>query len=58
MSHKSPYNSAIGKHFSDCEHAQYLASLQNQFSLLNDIPLLSGNVPSPLENKLQHPCFP
>ena len=33
-------NSAIGKHFSDCEHAQYLASLQNQFSLLNDIPFL------------------
>ena len=43
-------NSAIGKHFSYCEHAQYLASLQNQFSLLNDIPLPSGNVPSPIEN--------
>ena len=43
-------NSAIGKRFSDCEHAQYFASLQNQFSLLNDIPLPSGNVPSPIEN--------
>ena len=43
-------NSAIGKHFSDCEHAQYLASLQNQFSPLNDIPLPSGNIPSPIEN--------
>ena len=43
-------NSAIGKHFSDCEHPQYLTSLQNQFSLLNDIPLPSGNVPSPIEN--------
>ena len=40
-------SSTIGKHFSDCEHAQYLASLQNQFSLLNDIPLPSGNVPFP-----------
>ena len=43
-------NSAIGKHFSDYEHAQYLANLQNQFSLPNDIPLPSGNVPSPIEN--------
>ena len=43
-------NSAIGKHFSDCEHAQYLANLQNQFSLLNDIPLPSSNVPSAIEN--------
>ena len=42
-------NSAIGKHFSGCEHAQYLAGLQNQVSLLNDIPLPSGNVPSPIE---------
>ena len=43
-------NSAIGKHFCDCEHAQYLANLQNQFSLLTDIALRSGNVPSPIEN--------
>ena len=43
-------NSATGKHLSDCEHAQYLANLQNQFSLLNVIPLPSGNVPSPIEN--------
>ena len=43
-------NSAIGKHLSDCEHAHYLANLQNQFSLLNVIPLPSGNVPSPIEN--------
>ena len=35
-------NSAIGKHLFDCEHAQYLANLQNQFSPLNDIPLPSG----------------
>ena len=42
--------SAIGKHLSDCEQAQYLASLQNQFSLLNDIPLPSDNVPTPIEN--------
>ena len=43
-------NSAIGKHFSDCEHAQYIANLQNQFSLLNDIPFRSSNVPSAIEN--------
>ena len=43
-------NSAIGKYFSDCEYGQYLANLQNQFSLLNDIPLPSENVPSPIEN--------
>ena len=42
--------SALGKHLSDCEHAQYLASLQNQFSLLNDIPLPTDNVPTPIEN--------
>ena len=40
----------IGKHLSDCEHAQYLASLQNQFCLLNDIPLPSDNVPTPIGN--------
>ena len=44
--------SAIGKHLSDCEHAQYLASLQNHYSLLNDIPLPSDNVPTPIENLL------
>ena len=48
--HATRSNSAIGKHFSECEHAQYLASLQNQFSLPDDIPLPSGNVPSPIEN--------
>ena len=42
--------SAIGKHLSDCEHEQYLASLQNQFSLQTDIPLPSDNVPTPIEN--------
>ena len=42
--------SAIRKHLSSCEHTQYLASLQNQFSLLNDIPLPSDNVPTPIEN--------
>ena len=42
--------SAIGKHLLDCEHTQYLASLQNQYSLLNDIPLSSDNVPTPIEN--------
>ena len=43
-------NSAIGKHFSDCKQGQYLTNLQNQFSLLNEILLLSGNIPSPVEN--------
>ena len=38
----------VGKHFSVCEHAQYLASLQNQFTLLNDLPLPSDNL-SPIE---------
>ena len=42
--------SVIGKHLSDCEQAQYLASVQNQYSLLNDIPLPSKNVPTPIEN--------
>ena len=43
-------NSAIGKHFADCEHVQCLANLQKQFSQLNDIPFPSGNVPPPIEN--------
>ena len=34
-------NHAVSEHFSECEHAQYLASLQNQFTLLNDLPLPS-----------------
>ena len=42
-------NSAIEKHFSECKHTQYLANLQNQFSLLKDIALPSGNVPSALK---------
>ena len=37
-------SSAVGEHFSECEHAQYLASLQNQFTLLNDLPLPSDNL--------------
>ena len=41
-------SSAVGKHFSECEHAQYLASVQNQFTLLNDLPLRSDNL-SPIE---------
>ena len=41
-------SSAVGEHFSECEHAQYLASLQNQFTLLNDLPLPSDNL-SPIE---------
>ena len=40
---------AVGEHFSVCEHAQYLASLQNQFTLFNDLPLPSDNL-SPIEN--------
>ena len=36
--------SAVGKHFSECEHARYLASLQNEFTLLNDLPPLSDNL--------------
>ena len=43
-------SSAVGKHISDCGHAQYLASLQKQYCLLNDIPLPSDNVPTPIEN--------
>ena len=39
---------AVGEHFSVCEHAQYLASLQNQFTLLNDLPLPSDNL-SPIK---------
>ena len=41
-------SSAVGEHFSECEHAQYLVSLQNQFTLLNDLPLPSDNL-SPIE---------
>ena len=41
-------SSAVGEHFSVCAHAQYLASLQNQFTLLNDLPLPSENL-SPIE---------
>ena len=43
-----PSSSAVGEHFSECEHAQYLASLQNQFTLLNDLSLPSDNL-SPIE---------
>ena len=39
---------AVGKHFSESEHAQYLVPLQNQFTLLNDLPLPSDNL-SPIE---------
>ena len=41
-------SSAVGGHFSVCEHAQYLASLQNQFTLLKDLPLSSESL-SPIE---------
>ena len=41
-------SSAVGEHFSVCEHAQYLASLQKQFTLLNDLPLPADNL-SPIE---------
>ena len=41
-------SSAVGEHFSECKHAQYLVSLQNQFTLLNDLPLPSDNL-SPIE---------
>ena len=41
-------SSAVGQHFSECEHAQYLASLQNQFTLLNDLPQPSYKL-SPIE---------
>jgi hypothetical protein len=36
-------SSAVGQHFSECEH------LQHQFTLLNDLPLPSDNS-SPIEN--------
>ena len=42
-------SSAVGQHFSECEHVQFLATLQDQFSLLNDLPLPSDNS-SPIEN--------
>jgi hypothetical protein len=42
-------SSAVGQHFSECEHAQFLATLQDQFTLLNDLPLPSDNS-SPIEN--------
>ena len=41
-------SSAVGQHLSECEQAQYLASLQNQFTELNDLPLPSDNL-SPIE---------
>ena len=41
-------SSAVGEHFSVCEHAQYLASLQYQFTLLNDLPPPSDNL-SPIK---------
>ena len=41
-------SSAVGQHLSECEHAQYLASLQNHFTELNDLPLPSDNF-SPIE---------
>ena len=36
-------SSAVGQHVSVCEHAQFLATLQDQFTLLNDLPLPSDN---------------
>ena len=51
--HATQVNSgAIGKHFSDCECAQYLANLQNQFCLLNDIPLPSCKYSSTILDSL------
>ena len=41
-------SSAVGEHFSVCEHAQYLASLQNQSTLLKNLPLSSESL-SPIE---------
>ena len=40
---------AVGQHFSECEHAQFLATLQDQLSLLIDNPLPLNN-PSLIEN--------
>jgi hypothetical protein len=40
---------AVGQHFYECEHAQFLATSQHQFTLLNDLPLPSDNC-SPIEN--------
>jgi hypothetical protein len=45
----SSTSSAVGQHFFECEHAQFLATLQDQFTLLNDLPLPSDNS-SPIEN--------
>jgi hypothetical protein len=39
-------SSAVGQHFSECEHAQFLATLQDQFT---DLPLPSDNS-SPIKN--------
>ena len=41
-------SSAVGQHLSECEQAQYLASLQNQFTQLNDLPLPSDSL-SPIQ---------
>ena len=41
-------SSAVGQHLSECEQVQYLASLQNKFTQLNDLPLPSDNL-SPIE---------
>ena len=41
-------SSAVGQHLYECEQTQYLASLQNQFTELDDLPLPSDNL-SPIE---------
>jgi hypothetical protein len=42
-------SSAVGQHFSDYEHAKFLSTLQDQFTLLNHLPLPPDNS-SPIEN--------
>ena len=42
-------SSVVVQHFSECEHAQFIATLPDQFTLLNDLPLPSDNS-SPIEN--------
>ena len=48
-------SSAVSEHFSMREHAQYLAFLKNQFTLLNDLPLPSDNL-SPIEILVLNNC--
>jgi hypothetical protein len=42
--------SAVCKHFTECQQAQYLANLQDQYTKLNDLTLPTKDGPTPIEN--------